>query len=88
MGFWVITSIGANATPWFVILETLKELVDFDLLNSGAMRLSIGAVQVLTGNMKYFDTAKQQVGLEHVMASGALPPGFPPIEIGASAYDG
>lgn len=66
--------------------ETLKELIDFDLLNSGAVRLSIGAVQVLTGNMKYFDTAKQQVGPEHVMASGALPPGFPPIEIDGEPY--
>jgi NTE family protein len=61
--------------------ETLLELVDFDLLNSGAVRLSVGAVQVLSGNMKYFDTAKQIVGPEHIMASGALPPGFPPIEI-------
>ena len=66
--------------------ETLNELIDFDLLNSGAVRLSIGAVQVLTGNMKYFDTAKQQVGPEHVMASGALPPGFPPIEIEGEPY--
>jgi NTE family protein len=65
---------------------TLMELVDFDLLNSGAVRLSIGAVQVLTGNMKYFDTAKQRVGPEHVMASGALPPGFPPIEIDGEPY--
>jgi NTE family protein len=65
---------------------TLMELVDFDLLNSGAVRLSVGAVQVLTGNMKYFDTAKQKVGPEHVMASGALPPGFPPIEIDGEPY--
>jgi NTE family protein len=60
---------------------TLLELVDFDLLNSGLVRMSIGAVQVLTGNMQYFDTASQTISPEHVMASGALPPGFPPIEI-------
>jgi NTE family protein len=66
--------------------ETLLELVDFDLLNSGAVRLSVGAVQVLSGNMKYFDTAKQIVGPEHIMASGALPPGFPPIEIDDEPY--
>jgi NTE family protein len=64
--------------------ETLLELVDFDLLNSGAVRLSVGAVQVLSGNMKYFDTAKRIIGPEHIMASGALPPGFPPIEIDGS----
>ena len=50
------------------------------------MRLSVGAVQVISGNMKYFDTAKQFVGPEHVMASGALPPGFPPIEIDNEPY--
>jgi NTE family protein len=66
---------------------TLLELVDFDLLNSGAMRVSLGAVQVKTGNMKYFDTARgQAIGPEHVMASGALPPGFPPIEIEEEPY--
>lgn len=66
---------------------TLLELVDFDLLNSGAMRVSLGAVQVKTGNMKYFDTARgQTIGPEHVMASGALPPGFPPIEIEEEPY--
>lgn len=65
---------------------TLLELVDFDLLNSGAVRTSIGAVQVLTGNMQYFDTASQVIGPEHVMASGALPPGFPPVEIDGEPY--
>ena len=66
--------------------ETLCELVDFDLLNSGAVRCSVGAVQVATGNMIYFDTARQKIGPEHIMASGALPPGFPPIMIDGEAY--
>ena len=65
---------------------TLLELVDFDLLNSGPVRLSIGAVQVRTGNMKYFDTTSHTIGPEHIMASGALPPGFPPIEIDGEPY--
>ena len=65
---------------------TLLELVDFDLLNSGAIRLSIGAVQVKSANMKYFDTSTQKIAPEHIMASGALPPGFPPIEIDGEAY--
>lgn len=65
---------------------TLTDLVDFDYLNSGAVRLSVGAVQVRTGNMKYFDTANEVVGPEHIMASGALPPGFPPVVIDGEAY--
>ncbi len=69
--------------------ETLLELVDFDVLNSGKVRLSVGAVELLTGNMRYFDTAQQHVGPEHIMASGALPPGFSPIEIdGVPYWDG
>lgn len=65
---------------------TLLELVDFDLLNSGAVRCSIGAVQVRTGNMRYFDSRSERITPEHIMASGALPPGFPPIEIDGEAY--
>ena len=65
---------------------TLLELVDFDLLNSGPVRVSLGAVQVKTGNMQYFDTASGKIGPQHVMASGALPPGFPPIEIDNEPY--
>ena len=65
---------------------TLLELVEFDLLNSGPVRVSLGAVQVKTGNMQYFDTASGKIGPEHVMASGALPPGFPPIEIDNEPY--
>ena len=66
--------------------ETLLELVDFDLLNSGPVRFSVGAVQVRTGNMKYFDTTAHKIRPEHVMASGALPPGFPPVMIDGEAY--
>ena len=65
-----------DTTP---LRETLLELVDFDVLNSGAVRLSVGAVQVRTGNLKYFDTTTHKIGPEHIMASGALPPGFPPV---------
>ena len=69
--------------------QTLLNLVDFDLLNAGDVRLSIGAVQVLTGNLQYFDTESQRIGPDHVMASGALPPGFPPVEIdGVPYWDG
>jgi NTE family protein len=69
--------------------ESLERLVDFDLLNSGAVRLSVGAVSVTTGNFRYFDSTRMRIDARHVMASGALPPGFPPIEIdGESYWDG
>lgn len=61
--------------------DTLERLVDWDLLNAGHVRLSVGAVNVETGNFRYFDTAHERLGPEHVMASGALPPGLPPVKI-------
>ena len=69
---------------------TLEELVDFDRLNDRQrIRLSVGAVNVHTGNSVYFDNQHQRLGAKHVMASGSLPPGFPPIEIdGAHYWDG
>jgi NTE family protein len=65
---------------------TLCELVDFDYLNSGAVRIGVGAVQVRTGNLKYFDSAEQTIHPDHIMASGALPPGFPPVLIDGEPY--
>ncbi|MBS0250238.1 MAG: patatin-like phospholipase family protein [Proteobacteria bacterium] len=66
--------------------KTLLELVDFDLLNSGKMRISVGAVEVATGNQVYFDSATTTIAPEHIMASGALPPGFPPVSIDGMLY--
>jgi NTE family protein len=68
--------------------QTLEKLVDFDLINSASdpVRLSVGAVNVRTGNFTYFDSAYQRIGPEHIMASGALPPGFPPVEIEGELY--
>jgi len=69
--------------------ETLHEFVDFDIVNGKGMRFSVGAVEVRTGNSKYFDNYKPETGdikVEHVMASGALPPGFPPVKIGSEFY--
>lgn len=66
--------------------RTLEELVDFDLLNGGPVRLILGAVNVATGNFTWFDTRDHRLTVDHVMASGALPPGFPPIRIGGEFY--
>jgi NTE family protein len=66
--------------------STLEELVDFDRINAGPTRLSIGAVNVRSGNFVYFDSDTHAIKPEHVMASGALPPGFPPVEIEGERY--
>jgi len=66
--------------------NTLERLVDFDRINAREMRFSVGAVNVRTGNFAYFDNARQSIRPEHVMASGALPPGFPAIEIDGEFY--
>ena len=66
--------------------QTLERLVDFDRLNAGMTRFSAGAVNVRTGNFTYFDTTTHKIAAEHVMASGALPPGFPAVEIDGEQY--
>jgi NTE family protein len=74
--------------------KTLEHLVDFDRINDLKTRLSVGAVSVTTGNFKYFDNFEfrklgKKIGPEHIMASGALPPGFPSIVIdGEHFWDG
>ncbi len=65
---------------------TLERLVDFDRINHGEVRLSVGAVNVRTGNSVYFDSTEQAIGPEHIMASGALPPGFPAVHIDGEDY--
>jgi NTE family protein len=74
--------------------KTLERMVDFDRINDLKTRLSVGAVSVTTGNFRYFDNFEfkklgKKIGPEHIMASGALPPGFPSIEIeGEHFWDG
>jgi NTE family protein len=67
--------------------QTLEELVDFDLINGKSrVRLSVGAANVHTGNSIYFDNQAQKLRAEHIMASGSLPPGFPPVVIDGEHY--
>lgn len=66
--------------------STLERLVDFDRINARETRFSVAAVNVRTGNFAYFDNAATEIRPEHVMASGALPPGFPAVEIDGEHY--
>jgi len=66
--------------------ETLTELVDFEYLSAGQMRLTVGAVNARTGDMRYFDSRHMRLSADHIMASGALPPAFPAIVIEGEPY--
>jgi NTE family protein len=66
--------------------DLLLELIDFDYLNNGAIRFSVGAVHVTTGQLRYFDNEFQPIGIEHIMASSALPPAFPAVRVDGELY--
>ncbi|MGQ0656785.1 MAG: patatin-like phospholipase family protein [Chromatiales bacterium] len=65
---------------------TLERLVDFQLIRQSPVRLTVGAVHVTSGELAEFDNASQIIGPEHIMASGALPPGFPAVRIDGELY--
>jgi NTE family protein len=66
--------------------RTLLDLVDFDLVKRCKPRLTVGAAHVRTSQMKYFDSREMDIGVKHIMASGALPPAFPAVRIDGELY--
>ncbi len=66
--------------------KTLLELVDFSLVNKCKPRLTVGAAHVRTSVMTYFDSRDGEIGVKHIMASGALPPAFPAVRIDGELY--
>jgi len=81
--------LGAEQAGYYSVAplgETLGELIDFERINSGPMRLTVGASNVRTSEMTYFDSRDEALDLRHVMASGALPPAFPAVRIGEELY--
>jgi NTE family protein len=78
-----------EAISWYdtaPLRSTLERLVDFDRINSSASRFSVGAVNIRTGNFTVFDSTTHIIRPEHIMASGALPPGFPPVDVDGELY--
>ncbi len=68
------------------LARTLDMLVDWDRLNTSDVSVAVGAVDVATGNFEYFDSAERRLDARHIMASGALPPAFAPVEIDGKWY--
>jgi NTE family protein len=86
---WLHPGGSLEATSFYetkLLKATLEQLVDFERINSGETRFSVGAVNVRTGNFVYFDNTTREIRPEHVIASGSLPPGFPAIEIEGEHY--
>jgi len=85
----VHTPLGVERAAFYrtaPLAETLAALVDFGCVNSGKTRLTLGAVNVNTSQMRYFDSREQPLDERHVMASGALPPAFPAVRIDGDPY--
>jgi NTE family protein len=84
---WPVPAESASFYDSNALEETLTRLVDLQCLNApGGIRMTVSAIHVTHGRLENFDTAHQQVGIKHVMASGALPPGLPPVRIDGELY--
>src|SRR6476660_9663503 len=81
--------LGADQAGYYStepLRQTLEELVDFSLINQGHPRLTVGAGNVRTSMMRYFDSKEMKLSPSHIMASGALPPAFPAVRIDGELY--
>jgi len=81
--------LGAEGAGYYSVdpmRRTLADLIDFDEVNSGPVRLTVGASRVTSSEMHYFDSRDMPLALDHIMASGALPPAFPAVRIDGELY--
>jgi len=87
---WSVHRPGPGGASWYdtgPLRETLERFVDFDRIAApDSMRVSVGVVDVESGNFRYFDNREERLEPEHFMASGALPPGFPAVNVGERWY--
>jgi len=84
-----LTPLGPEKAGYYStapLAATLRDLVDEDALNSGAPRITVGAANLATGAMHYFDSREGHIRLQHILASGALPPAFPAVRVGGDLY--
>ena len=84
-----IGNVGIDQAAYYStepLKETLTSLIDLDYLNSKKIRLTVGAVNANTGQMRYFDNRDEELTIDHIMASGALPPAFPAVRIHGEPY--
>jgi NTE family protein len=84
-----LATLGTDRAAWYdtaPLADTLREHVDFARIARGATRLTVGAVNVESGAMRYFDSRHERIDVEHVMASGALPPAFPAVRVDGGWY--
>jgi NTE family protein len=84
-----MAQLGPDRAAWYdtsPLADTLRAHVDFGRIATGATRLTVGAVNVESGAMRYFDSRHERLDVEHVMASGALPPAFPAVRVGDGWY--
>ncbi|MGF6599915.1 NTE family protein [Paraburkholderia sp. GAS448] len=86
LGPWARQVIEASHYDTSALRSTLTRFADFDRINRGGMRVCVGAVNVATGNLTFFDNKDITLRPEHFMASGALPPGFPAVEVDGEFY--
>ncbi len=86
LAWWTDRNVSISFYDTTPLITSLESLVDFDRINKGPVRLSVGAVNVTSGNFVYFDRHTHTIDARHIAASGALPPGFPPVEIDGEFY--
>lgn len=82
-------AVGCENASYYSTLplaRTLADLIDVEQLNAGAPRMTVGATSVANGRMRYFDSRAERLHTDHILASGALPPGFPAVRIGGQLY--
>ena len=82
-------NVGLDAASFYStapLRETLASLIELEVLNEAHPRLTVGAVNVKSGELRYFDSRDGALGLDEVLASAALPPGFPAIRVDGEAF--